>query len=161
LKQPNRVESSFLFLEKIRGGFIMDALKSARKIVEDRKLLRDMRDLIDNYSEGIKDVVVIFVTEDWSADAYWQKLETCQVIKVLDALKKGMEEKLDIDFVENHKNNDFEILADDEMVLYEEELLLSELPDLAELEELEDLFEFTDEITIDKTIDDETKDFEI
>jgi non-homologous end joining protein Ku len=76
---------------------MVDAFKTAQKIVEHTKLKKCADEVIDWYNEELRDVIVIFVTDDWHADTFWQKLEVSQVINVLEALQEGLEECEDME----------------------------------------------------------------
>jgi hypothetical protein len=77
------------------GGIQVDAFKVAQEIVEHTKLKKCAGEVIGCYGEELRDIVIIFVTKDWHADAFWQKLEVPLLVNVLEALQEGLEEYLD------------------------------------------------------------------
>lgn len=77
---------------------MVDAVGVAQKIIENTKLKKSIKEVVDWYNEELKDVVVIFVTKDWYADAFWQNLNKNDLIKVLEAITKGLEEEDETDW---------------------------------------------------------------
>lgn len=65
-------------------------LKQAQQVVNNVHLKRLALDVIDNYAEDVKDVIVIFVTSNNEADTYWNHLDRKNVLKVLHAIEGGL-----------------------------------------------------------------------
>lgn len=66
-------------------------IEHARKIVKDYKIKYDVCELVKEYNDNIIDIVTIFVTKDWQADAFWGNLTKEDALKVIDAFKRGLE----------------------------------------------------------------------
>lgn len=67
-----------------------DIIGCAEQVVRNTRLKTDMKKILENNSENIQDIVLIFVTADWEVDAYWTNLSPAKVRKVLTALDKGI-----------------------------------------------------------------------
>jgi hypothetical protein len=66
--------------------------------VEQSEMKRKAKEVIDWYNlEGLRDIVVIFVTDSWHADTFWQKMSVEQTVNVMEALKEGLEEAEEVD----------------------------------------------------------------
>lgn len=71
----------------------MDILSTAGQIVQNARIKKDVIEIINKNNEDIQDIVVVFVTKEWEVDSYWTSLPSKSVIKVLNALSKGIENK--------------------------------------------------------------------
>jgi len=64
---------------------------AAEKVINNHRLKKDMGKILDNYDENVRDIILIFVTDEWEVDAYWSNLPGKSVKKVLAALDRGIE----------------------------------------------------------------------
>ena len=67
-----------------------DIIATAEQLVKNSRLKTDMKKILENQNEDIRDILLIFVTQDWEVDAYWTNLPKSKVRKVLSALDQGI-----------------------------------------------------------------------
>lgn len=69
------------------------AVAEAEKILESHRLKLEIRDLTVGFQENFRDFILIFITEDMSAEVYWAEMPRERLKTVFGILKETLPEE--------------------------------------------------------------------
>ncbi len=69
-------------------------IEQAINIIDCSRRQKKFVSVMENYEDEVQDIILIFVTPDCEADAYWNELNEPDVLCVLEAVKRGIEARI-------------------------------------------------------------------